>query len=282
MTEADDSAALSIGELSARTGIGEGTLRMWEARYDFPVPERLPSGHRRYSEADLQRVAGVLRAREQGLSLPTAIERVRRLEAEPRPSVFGALRQRFSHLHPEVLPKPALIWLSRAIEDECCARSVRPLLFGCFQHERFYRQSEQRWRTIAATAERVVVLADFSRVRKPRNAPAEVPITASDPISREWVVVCEGAGMSACMAGWERPPAPGAPRLFELLWTVEPAVVREAARVCCDLAARRAPQLVADLQHRLADPPAAGRPEDVRAAVALATRLAGYASAPRP
>ncbi|MFL5860804.1 MAG: DICT sensory domain-containing protein [Solirubrobacteraceae bacterium] len=279
MSHLDEPASLSIGELAARTGVGEGTLRMWEARHDFPAPQRLPSGHRRYSPRELERVASVRRAREEGLSLAVAIERVRRLEAEPRPSVYGAIRDRFDHLHPQLLPKPALMWLSHAIEDECCSRAARPLLFACFQQERFYRQAEGRWRTLAATAERAVVLADFRQVRRPKHAAAEVPIAQTDPLMREWVVVCEAGQHSACMIAWERPMAQAATRVFETIWSVETEVVREAARVCCDLIARRAADLVADLRNRLADQPAATSSAQARGAVALASRILAYASA---
>ena len=54
---------LSIGALSRATGIPVETLRTWEARYGFPVPERKPSGHRVYPLADiprLRRIAEVL------------------------------------------------------------------------------------------------------------------------------------------------------------------------------------------------------------------------------
>ena len=37
-----------------RTGIATGTLRMWEQRHGFPVPERSPSGHRRYRESEVR------------------------------------------------------------------------------------------------------------------------------------------------------------------------------------------------------------------------------------
>jgi MerR family transcriptional regulator, light-induced transcriptional regulator len=40
---------LSIGELSRLTHVPVTTIRNWENRYGIPVPERLPSGHRRYS-----------------------------------------------------------------------------------------------------------------------------------------------------------------------------------------------------------------------------------------
>jgi DNA-binding transcriptional MerR regulator/methylmalonyl-CoA mutase cobalamin-binding subunit len=39
---------LSIGALARATGIAVETLRTWENRYGFPVPERKPSGHRVY------------------------------------------------------------------------------------------------------------------------------------------------------------------------------------------------------------------------------------------
>jgi len=269
---------LSIGDVAAQTGVGESTLRMWEARYAFPSPERLPSGHRRYSEQDLARIHAVLRARDEGLPLPYAINRARRLEAEPRPSVYGALREQFAHLHPYSLPKRALVWLSRAIEDECAARAPRPLLFAAFQHERFYRQVEPRWREFARSSERAIVLADFPRLRTPSGAPAEVPLAASDPLMREWVVACDAPQFSACLVGWERPRADGRPRLFETIWTVEPDVAREAARLCCDLTAQRAPGLVDDLRDRLADVPAPAGQAHLRAAVELTTRMLAYAA----
>ncbi len=270
---------LSIGDVAVRTGVGESTLRMWEARYAFPSPKRLPSGHRRYSEQDLARIHAVLRARDEGLPLPYAINRARRLEAEPRPSVYGALREQFDHLHPSQLPKRALVWLSRAIEDECCARSPRPLLFAAFQHERFYRQVEPRWRAFARSAERAIVLADFPRLHAPANAPAEVPLDETDPLMREWVIACDAPHLSACLVGWERPRAAGEPRLFETVWTVEPDVAREAARLCCELVAERAPGLVDDLRDRLADAPAPAGQAHLRGAVELTTRMVAYAAA---
>ncbi len=40
---------LPMGAVTRRTGIGEHTLRVWERRFGFPQPLRLPSGHRRYT-----------------------------------------------------------------------------------------------------------------------------------------------------------------------------------------------------------------------------------------
>ena len=279
MSDPGSEADLSIGTMSRRSGVSEGTLRMWEARYAFPTPARLASGHRRYSERDLQRVRAVARARDEGLPLSMAIHRVQGLEAEPRPSVYRALTAGFEHLHSQLLPRVALEHMSHAIEDECSLRSPHPLLFGCFQKARHYRKAQARWRELARGAERAIVLADFQRTKLPKGGPAEVKIDHDDPLMREWVVVCEASELSACLVGWERPRDSHGPRSFETIWTVEPSVVREAARVCCELVGRRAPELVADLRDRLADPPAPPSTAHLRAAVALATRMALYATA---
>ena len=74
---------------------------MWETRYSFPTPVRLASGHRRYSELQLEQVLAVVRAREQGLSLPSAIEHARTIAVETRPSVYAAVRGAFAHLRPQ-------------------------------------------------------------------------------------------------------------------------------------------------------------------------------------
>src|SRR5579871_5502555 len=67
---------LPVGELARRTGVGVSTLRAWERRFQFLVPERSPSGHRRYGEEDVERVEAVLRLVADGMTLPAAIARV--------------------------------------------------------------------------------------------------------------------------------------------------------------------------------------------------------------
>lgn len=57
---------VSIGELAEETGLTPEVLRVWERRYGFPVPVRLPSGHRRYRAEDLRRLRLVSLALAQG------------------------------------------------------------------------------------------------------------------------------------------------------------------------------------------------------------------------
>jgi DICT domain-containing protein len=249
---------------------------MWERRHGFPEPARLPSGHRRYRESDVELVRRVVRERAAGLSLAAAIERVRDAPADAELSIFAGLRRRRPEVQPIRLRKSVLLALSRAIEDESCARAERPLLFGSFQKVRFYRQSQRRWREFARTAELALVFADFDRLRQPAGGPAELPVEREAPLTREWAIVCEAPGHAACLAGVELAAvAPSADRRreFDVVWSVEPAIVRAATDICLELARRSAPALVERFEDRAAAPPP-GPPSDeqLRLAAAVTTR----------
>jgi DICT domain-containing protein/predicted DNA-binding transcriptional regulator AlpA len=271
---------LTIREVARETGVSEGTLRMWETRYGFPVPKRLPSGHRRYSDEDVEHVRQVARDREAGLSMKAAIDRVRESADEPDASIFAGVRRRRPDIQPHVLPKDALIGLSYAIEDECAARAERPVLFATFQRVRFWRHAEPRWREFARTAHSTVVFADFDRAKVPddRHRPVELPIGPNDPLGREWAVVCDGADYAAFLAGWERPGQSGVPdreRRFETVWSVEPSLVREAARMAAALVERTEPEVADRFTDRLRPMPPPSS-EELRRAAALANRMVSY------
>jgi DICT domain-containing protein len=271
-------ADLTIREVASQTGVSAATLRMWESRYGFPVPERLPSGHRRFSDEDVERVRRVVVDREAGLSMRAAIERAMGTRSEPETSIFAALRRRRPDLLPYVLPKRTLIALSHAIEDECCARAERPVLLASFQRPRFYRDAERRWRELARTAHTAVVFASFPERRDPDGGPVEVPVEHSHPTLREWALVCDAPDYAAFLAAWERPGQDGTPdleRRFETIWSVEPELVREAAHVAAGIASASAPDLGPLLNARLADaPPPAS--DELRLVGALTNRMVAY------
>ena len=269
---------LTIREVARQTGVPEGTLRMWETRYGFPVPERLPSGHRRYSDDDVQRVRQVSRDRETGMSMPAAIERAQQVASEPEPSIFAGVRRRRPDLQPYLLAKRTLIALSHAIEDECGARAEKPVLFGSFQRERFYRDAEPRWRDLARTSAAAVVFADFAETRTPDGAPAELPLDRADPLGREWSLICDAPGYAAFLAAWERPGQDSVPdleRRFETVWSVEPRLVREAARIAAGLVERTRPDLLDPIVERLrhTPPPSA---DELQLVGALTNRMVAY------
>jgi MerR family transcriptional regulator, light-induced transcriptional regulator len=248
----EEESELSIGDVVRATGLGEATLRAWERRYGFPQPQREPSGHRRYAPAEVARLLRVIAERERGIALPVAIERAR-TAAIGAPSLFAQLRERRPDLQPVTVTKRHMTPLARAVEEESAARAERPLLIGAFQRERFYRQSEHRWRELARGAESAFVFADFERMQEPADAPAELPLDRSHPVSREWALICAAPEHGACMVAWEPPgrTRPGDAREFELLLSVEPAVVREAAEAATALAAPIAPKLAARAREQL-------------------------------
>jgi DICT domain-containing protein/predicted DNA-binding transcriptional regulator AlpA len=271
---------LTIGQLAVRTGVQTGTLRMWEQRHGFPRAKRLPSGHRRYPESEVERVLEAVRGRELGLSVSASIERaVQDSEASAAPSIFAGLRMSRPDLAPAAVPKRLLVPISHALEDECSARGGSAVLVGSFQRESFYRQAEARWRSFASTAELAVVLGDFPEARSPKDGAVEIPIDRSHPLSREWAIVCDGPGVSACLAGWQRPGvADDGQRVFEMLWCVEPEVVRDAARIGLELAANQWPELRERIPKWL-DEPAEADSSTLERATALTNRMLAYVSA---
>lgn len=265
-------AGLTISAVAARTGVSVSVLRAWEQRFGFPVPDRLPGGHRRYAEAEVERIRRVVAERERGRSLEAAIGLVT-LAAVPDASgatVFAGLRRARPDLPTHVIGRRTMLALSLAIEHECCAQADRPHLAAAFQREEVYRQAQHRWDDLTRTAAASIVFAQFRRSRTTRAGVHEVAIAATSPLQREWSVVCDAADSAAMLAGWERPDG-----RFEAMWSVEPEVVRLATQVARRLATEQAPRLV------LPDgPPSDTWAEDpaqtVRRATALTNRVVAH------
>jgi DICT domain-containing protein len=268
--------ALTIGDLAHRTGLAPATLRAWEARFGFPTPRRLASGHRRYDERDVALVSQVLRRKDAGVRLETAIAEAAETRAAPSVSVFAELRRRQPHLTPRPLRKSTLLALTWAMEDECCARAQRPTLFAAFQHERYYRRAQDRWTELARTARRTVVFAGFDDVTPTRGI-TMVDLPHEAPMRREWSLVCDASDHPAALAAWELPGQSGTPdrdRVFESLWTLEPPGVRDAARACAGLVEQLAPDQAVGFEGLEGTP---ARPsDDLRAAERMFNRLVAY------
>lgn len=61
-----------ISTIADRTGFSPTLLRAWERRYGFLLPVRQPSGHRYYTDEDLQVLVGVKRLLDQGRAVGEA------------------------------------------------------------------------------------------------------------------------------------------------------------------------------------------------------------------
>jgi DICT domain-containing protein len=278
-----DVTGLSIGDLAARTGVAPATLRMWESRHGFPVPRRRDSGHRRYDESAVDQVRQVLRRRDAGSRLEVAIAAVALTQAsiaEPpgAPSVFATLRRLHPDLHPQRLSKATLLAMSWAIEDECCSRAERPMIFGAFQQERYYRAAEERWRELARVARSTMIFAGFPEEPDPVDGTTFVVLPFDAPMRKEWAVVCDAPEYPAMLTAWELPgqsTVPDRQRLFEAIWTVQPSAVRDAARACAQVAQQLGHVEAAPLLYELADNPPAP-PVELLQATSLMNRVVAY------
>lgn len=276
-------ADLTIGDLAARTGLTPAALRMWESRHGFPRPQRRESGHRRYTERDVELVVQVLRRRDAGARLEVALAEaaVAQLASEGppgTPSVYAMLRHGHPGLAPQRLKKSTLIALSWAIEDECCVRAERSVIFGAFQEARNFRAAQQRWRELARVSRSAIVFADFAGAQPDVAGTVLVHLPEDAPMRREWAVVCDAPDYPAMLTAWEIPgqsTVPDRERLFEAIWTVEPAAVRDAARACAQVAVSLGHPEAAPLLYELAENLPAPPVEVLRAA-SLVNRVVAY------
>ena len=122
------------------------------------------------------------------------------------------------------------------------------------------------------------MFADFDRVRARSDAPTEIPVDRTHPLTREWAIVCDADHHAVCLAGWERPGGSGAAssRLFETIWSVEPGVVREASRICAAIAADARAEVLDSVRDRLEAEPAAPSDDQLRLATAITNRALSY------
>src|SRR4051794_38759264 len=136
---------LSIKEVSERTGVAAGTLRMWEQRYGFPVPERTASGYRRYRGEIVDALRRVVQLREGGLSMAAAIERAQEGRELPtdRPSIYAAVASAREVPRQRRRKRPPAR-LGRAIKDEALRPPPGPVAFAPFQRHQFYGPGRPR------------------------------------------------------------------------------------------------------------------------------------------
>jgi MerR family redox-sensitive transcriptional activator SoxR len=76
---------LSIGDLSARTGLAVSAIRFYET-HGIVAPLRNDGGHRRYGRADIRRLSFVMAAQTLGFPLAEIAEHLKGLPAHKAPS----------------------------------------------------------------------------------------------------------------------------------------------------------------------------------------------------
>jgi DNA-binding transcriptional MerR regulator len=66
-----------IGTVSRLTGVNSVTLRAWERRYGLITPTRTESGHRLYSDDDIERIKLILELLDKGITISRVNEALR-------------------------------------------------------------------------------------------------------------------------------------------------------------------------------------------------------------
>jgi MerR family transcriptional regulator, light-induced transcriptional regulator len=107
----------SMSAVTQKTGIGQHTLRAWERRFGFPRPRRLPSGHRRYTEEQIDRLELVARALARG-------HRAGDVVPLPRASLEALLGQLESTAETTRRWEDAILARARAFDREGIARDL--------------------------------------------------------------------------------------------------------------------------------------------------------------
>ena len=137
----DSEAKYPIREVSLLTGVNPVTLRAWQRRYGLIKPARTDSGHRLYSEQDIELIRQILAWLDKGVS----IGQVKSLLGNPQQQ---APEDNWSQIQQELLSLaqnlklgaldallsetsrlyPAALWLRNIIEPwlELLAQSARP------------------------------------------------------------------------------------------------------------------------------------------------------------
>lgn len=78
----------TVTEVEERTKVAASTLRQWERRYGFPLPERSGAGYRLYSDRDLEHILAMKRYIDDGVPASRAAELVQKVPVTvqaPRP-----------------------------------------------------------------------------------------------------------------------------------------------------------------------------------------------------
>ncbi|MDZ7804529.1 MerR family transcriptional regulator [Thiohalophilus sp.] len=82
-------ALYAISTVSALTGVNSVTLRAWERRYGLLNPRRTPSGHRLYSDEDVNQIRSICQMLDEGI----AISQVARALQSPEHTPTQASRE---------------------------------------------------------------------------------------------------------------------------------------------------------------------------------------------
>lgn len=73
MAQSNDTPIFNLKAVVQETGLKPDTLRAWERRYGLPEPKRTPSGHRLYTQRDIDVLKWLIARQDEGLNISRAV-----------------------------------------------------------------------------------------------------------------------------------------------------------------------------------------------------------------
>ncbi len=196
-------------------------------------------------------------------------------------SLFDRLREEDPELTVMSVTKSTLVATSHLIETLVYDHDERCALVSGFQHGRHWAVERDRYLALAGENDVIAVFAGREPLPGLGVDHVGLRLRTGDPLAQEWFVLALGPGLAITLCGLDGDahvaqltPVREADRLFDVVWSVDPAVAAVAARVVVEALHRTSPAAAAVVAERLAD---AGRrpPTPAEAARATDALLAG-------
>jgi signal transduction histidine kinase len=210
---------------------------------------------------------------------------VTRIPAQGRLPVEDSLFDRLRELRPDLpvlrATKATMAASSHLIETLVHQHADRCLLVSGFQHGRHWAAERDRYLELAGENDVIAVFAG----REPLGADVDhvgLRLRTGDPLAQEWFVLALGPGLAITLCGLDgtahsaaQAPVLEADRLFEVVWSVQPAVAAVAAEVVLEAVRRSAPEQARAVAVRLSEVAGYRPPSAQEAAAAADVLLSG-------
>ncbi|WP_414527408.1 DICT sensory domain-containing protein [Nodularia chucula] len=159
--------------------------------------------------------------------------------------------------------KNTLVALCHALEDHILTEDSTPLVITAFQQGKWYLQEAERYANIAHCSREIMIMAapDTGFAEHPTSQLPNVDLVAlnsDDPVAQEWHLIIlspEYTAMVLCQElseadyGGGGIPASDIERKFYGLWTFEPELVQETAKLAIAHIKKYNPELAEKLTH---------------------------------
>jgi signal transduction histidine kinase len=175
-------------------------------------------------------------------------------------SLFRALLDRRPDLVPTPVSKGALVVVSHLIEAQVADAEPPTALLSGFQHAGKWAAERDRYLRLAESSDVIAVFAGEEPPPGWQTDHVAVRLDATNPLEQEWFVLAIGPSLAITLCGLDgdaharRPvegPTEDADRMFDVVWSFDPAVARAAADVVVASIAQDAPERADDVRARV-------------------------------